>query len=262
MAFFPLPNTSIASGFCIVHNFPPNNWEPIKNCKKTIWAIYSDGEKWKTRELDTIEIGESKKYFYNDICNCFEKENQPLILLQFRNSSLPKILDTLPPHEYIYNKVPEWRATVGFYLDNSETSYQGEVNPFPCKASLLTFHPFIQYRNINNYFLFINIENSPIIREEKIEIYESKTKKLIDKVNIYNNSCNLIEIDDYNFKQDELPVFICRKMAGIPFGLGICKDKKMLSLEHTHPPASFVVQGERFKVQSEIKYNWFNILKT
>ena len=44
------------------------------------------------------------------------KRKSPLILLQFRNSS-PKTLDTLPPHEYIYNKVPEWRATVGFYLD-------------------------------------------------------------------------------------------------------------------------------------------------
>ena len=26
-----------------------------------------------------------------------------------------------------------------------QTSYQGEINPFPQKASLLTFHPFIQY---------------------------------------------------------------------------------------------------------------------
>ncbi len=252
----------MASGFCIVHNFPPNNWEPVKISKKTIWAIYSDGEKWITKELDTIEIGESKKYFYNDICNAFDKENHPLILLQFRNSSLPKNLDTLPTHEYAYNKVPEWRATVGFTLNSCETSYQGEVNPFPSKASLLTFHPFIQYKNIKNYFLFINIENSPVFREEKIEIYESTTKKFIDKVNVYSNRCNLIEIDDYNFKADELPVFICRKMAGIPFGLGICKDKKMLSLEHTHPPASFVVHGERFKVQSEIKYNWFNTLKS
>ena len=51
MAFFPLPNTSIASGFCIVHNFPPNNWEPIKNCKKAIWAIYSDGEKVENKRV-------------------------------------------------------------------------------------------------------------------------------------------------------------------------------------------------------------------
>ena len=34
----------------------------------------------------------------------------------------------------------------------------------------------------------------------------------------------------------------------------------MLSLEHTHPPASFAVHGERFKVQAEIKKQWFNAL--
>ena len=50
-------------------------------------------------------------------------------------------------------------------------------------------------------------------------------------------------------------------MAGIPFGLGICKQNSMLSLEHTHPPASFVVHGQRFKVQGNIKSKWFNILK-
>ncbi len=262
MAFFPLLNTSIASGFSIVHNFPPNNWEPIKNCKKTIWAIYSDGEKWKTRELDPIEIGESKKYFYNDICNCFDKENQPLILLQFRNSPLPKILDTLPPHEYIYNKVPEWRATVGFSLDSSETSYQGEINPFPPKASLLTFHPFIQYHEVNNFLLFLNVEKSPIFREEEIEIYEGNTKSFVGKIKIKNNSANLIPLDLYNFSADQLPVFVCRSMAGIPFGLAVSHNKQMLSLEHTHPPASFAVHGSRFKVQGEIKKQWFTILNT
>jgi hypothetical protein len=50
-------------------------------------------------------------------------------------------------------------------------------------------------------------------------------------------------------------------MAGIPFGFGISKEKKMLSLEHTHPPASFVVHGKRFLVQKEIKQKWFDLLK-
>ena len=50
-------------------------------------------------------------------------------------------------------------------------------------------------------------------------------------------------------------------MAGIPFGFAISKDKKMLSLEHTHPPASFVVHGQRFLVQKEIKRKWFSVLK-
>tara|TARA_Y100000768_G_C23984651_1_gene688000 strand:- start:3000 stop:3788 length:789 start_codon:yes stop_codon:yes gene_type:complete len=262
MAFFPLPNSSKADGFCTVHNFTPNNWEPVKNSRKTVWAIYSNGDKWITKELDKIEVGESKKYFYDEIYRGVKKQRHPLILLQFRNSALPKTLNNLPYHQYKYNKVPEWRATVGFKINKNETSYQGEINPFPTKASLLTFHPFIQYKRITNYFLFVNIENTPEFRKETLEIYEAKTKKIIDKVNIYSNNCNLIEIDRYNFQEDELPIFVCRKMAGIPFGLGISDDKKMLSLEHTHPPASFVVHGDRFKVQSEIKLKWFNILKS
>ncbi len=51
-------------------------------------------------------------------------------------------------------------------------------------------------------------------------------------------------------------------MAGIPFGLAVSHNKQMLSLEHTHPPASFAVHGSRFKVQGEIKKQWFTILNT
>ena len=50
-------------------------------------------------------------------------------------------------------------------------------------------------------------------------------------------------------------------MAGIPFGFGLNRTAPMLSLEHTHPPASFVVHGNRFETQKIIKTNWFNILK-
>ena len=44
-------------------------------------------------------------------------------------------------------------------------------------------------------------------------------------------------------------------MAGIPFGFGISKKNNMLSMEHTHPPASFVIHGERFSIQKKIKEN-------
>ena len=50
-------------------------------------------------------------------------------------------------------------------------------------------------------------------------------------------------------------------MAGIPFGFGISNTNDMLSLEHTHPPASFVLHGERIKVQGELKKRWFDVLK-
>lgn len=261
MAFFPLANTSKVNGYCTLHNYQPNNWEPIVNCQKTVWAIYCNGNKWVTKYLNNISIGESQTYKYSDVYQ-EEQENAPsLILLQFRKTPLAKYLDALPDHEFSYNKTPEWRATVGFSLNQARTSYQGEINPFPPRASLLTFHPFIQYYQVNNYFLFFNVEKLPFFREQEIEIFEANTKKFVDKVKIKNNSANLIPLDKYNFSPDQLPVFVCRSMAGIPFGLGICKNNEMLSLEHTHPPASFAVHGERFKVQSEIKRQWLNALK-
>jgi hypothetical protein len=35
----------------------------------------------------------------------------------------------------------------------------------------------------------------------------------------------------------------------------------MLSLEHTLPPGSFSLFGDRRKVQSELKTNWFQTLR-
>lgn len=261
MAFFPLPNINEVNGFCEVHNYPPNDWENASAGPKYLWGIYSNGKKWITKEICSLNVGESRRveYKYFNLKNY--KSNSPLVVLQMREKSLEKYIDELPKHEFFYTKSPEWRATVGFKFRNSETSYQGEINAFPQKASLLTFHPFIQYNNIENYFVFMNLESTPMFRSSKIEIYNSNDKKLIDIVDVKSNSTNIIPLDKYNIKQDQLPVFICRNMAGIPFGFGLNRSAPMLSLEHTHPPASFVVHGNRFETQKIIKTNWFNILK-
>ena len=260
MAFFPLASVKNTKGYCTIHNFSPNQWELKKESKKTLWAIYAEANYWKTKELDTFEIGASKTYYYEDFNLPTHQNQSPLILLQFRNTPLEKKLKLLPDHEFLYSKVPEWRSSVGFQINNAQTSYQGEINPFPPKASLLTFHPFIQFNKVNNYLVVFNAEKSPVIRNSILEIYNSLTKELVDKVQVKNNHSNLIPLDQYEFSPQELPVFVCRTMAGIPFGLGICQSNSMLSLEHTHPPASFVVHGKRFKVQSEIKRKWFSIL--
>jgi len=261
MPFFPLCNVNKTEGYCTIHNFPPNNWEEVSLGHKYLWAIYSDGSKWITKLICKIGQRESKKVFYSD----FELESDgnisPLIILQLRKTPLNPFLRELPKHEFQYSSTPEWRATVGFKYLTAETSYQGEINPFPNKASLLTFHPFIQYSNIENYFVFVNLESSPVYRETKIEIYNSNKREYIDEVTVRNNSINLIPLNKYNIKQEELPIFLCRNMAGIPFGLGINDTGPMLSLEHTHPPASLVVHGPRWRFQKDIKERWFSILK-
>ena len=259
MPFFPLTKVNSVEGFCTIHNFPPNDWQKSNNKEKFIWAIYPENNKWKTKKISKINHGESLTINYRDLNICIEKKN-PLILLQLRETTLPKTLNILPKHEFTYTDSPVWRATIGFNLGNTQTSYQGEINPFPQKASLLTFHPFIQYEKTKNYFIFMNLESSPLNRKAFIEIYRSQSKEFVDKIEIENNCTNEIPLDIYDFNSKELPVFICRDMAGIPFGFGINISDKMISLEHTHPPASFALHGDRFLVQKRIKSEWLETL--
>ena len=37
MAFFPLANTTKANGYCTLHNYSPNNWEPITKSEKKVY---------------------------------------------------------------------------------------------------------------------------------------------------------------------------------------------------------------------------------
>ena len=50
-------------------------------------------------------------------------------------------------------------------------------------------------------------------------------------------------------------------MAGIPFGFGKSRTTGMLSLEHTHPPGSLTLHGNRMKAQRDIKLGWVNHLE-
>ena len=98
MSFFPIFRTHKFEGFCTVHNFRPNNWEKIKNLEKTVWAIFSNGEVWITKELDKLRIGESKTYHYSEIISSDNLNKFPIILLQLRKNPLKEYLDTLPEH--------------------------------------------------------------------------------------------------------------------------------------------------------------------
>ena len=99
--------------------------------------------------------------------------------------------------------------------------------------------------NLDTYLEFLQLENYYYYGKQIIKVWPG----------------SVVNLDKYNFNSTDLPLFTCRNMAGIPFGFAISKDEKMLSLEHTHPPASFVVHGQRFMVQKEIKRKWFSVLK-
>lgn len=256
--FFPLICHEKLNGFLNLVYLPSNNWENNLRSKINLYAIFSDGLVWHTIELPQLEYGESIRYSQDDFSEY--SIDSKLIIFYPTLNKLPKTLNKLPSEKFWHSTIPAWRNSTGFTNKFAQVSYQAEMEPFPPKASLLTFHPFIQYSNMQNNLIVINLTNEPAILSHELKVYNSLTSEYLDFVTVKSNSATEIPLDQYNFDPSDLPVFVCNTMAAIPFGLGISKDGLTLSLEHTHPPASLVIFGDRRNAQSKIKQKWFKKL--
>jgi len=242
-------------GFLELSYMPANNWENRVTSELNIYLLWSDGNSWNVKLFSKIKFGQVVRITTSDVDRkCIESG---VCLFYPTKEELAGPLNSLPTKEVWSSRIPEWRCTTGFHNQISQTSYQGEIFPLPAKASLLTFHPFIQYGSVDNYLLVLNISKDPTIKESTINLYNSANLELRGDAKVKTNSAICIPLNDFKFTPNELPLFISPNMAGIPFGLGVSHDGQMLSMEHTHPPASFVLFGDRNSMQSRIKKTWF-----
>jgi hypothetical protein len=197
-----------------------------------------------------------KAYTRADVCAHVPDNVLPLLSLSLepfpdRSESLPKAVQG--------TNMPNWRATLGLVSPRASTCYQGELDPFPTPGSLLTFAPFMQYGlGIENYLLLLNLETSAQKRVSTIEIYNSAAPgRLCGNFEASNNAVSAVSLDAVDIGPDDLPVIICKGMSGIPLYFSKTSDGAHLSLEHTHPPASYVIHGKRWAAQKMLKNDWF-----
>lgn len=252
--FFPLFKALDLKGFLELTYCPANNWENRESRPMKVYALWSEGNYWRSEIQCLLNYDEVIRVNSDDLNP--KMLNYGLCLLYPTVDELAPKLEVLPKDPYWFSNVPEWRCTSGLFNETAQTSYQAEIYPLPSKASMLTFHPFIQFNNIDNYLLVLNITNEPAITSHEIELFNSTDLKKRGTATVKTNSASIIPLDEYGFTASDLPLFLSRKMAGIPFGLGVAKDGSMLSLEHTHPPASLVLFGNRNEVQGKIKKKW------
>jgi hypothetical protein len=242
-------------GFLELSYMPANKWENRVTRELNIYLMWTDGISWNVKLFSKIKFGQVVRITTSEIDHKYIESG--VCLFYPTTEELVGPLNTLPTKEVWSSRIPEWRCTTGFYNANSQTSYQGEIFPLPPKASLLTFHPFIQYGSVDNYLVVLNISRDPTIKESTIEFFNSVDLEQRGNAKVRTNSATCIPLNDFGFTPNELPLFISPTMAGIPFGLGVSRDGQMLSMEHTHPPASFVLFGNRNSIQSRIKKTWF-----
>ena len=256
--FFPLMKTPNLNGFCDLVYESPNNWENRIHKPISLYLLWSNRNRWLSKKISEMNYGDEIRLVTNDIDEkCLATG---LALIYPSLEPIEPELSTLPSQKVWYSEIPAWRNTSGFYNEFTQVSYQSDIEPLPSKASLLTFHPFIQFGDVINNLLVLNVTNDPKIQSGKISMFNSFDKSFVADTLISTNSLTTIPLDVYSFKPTDLPVFYSPEIAGIPFGLGIAKSGKMLSLEHTHPPASLVLHGNRRAIQGKIKKSWIEKL--
>lgn len=257
MSYYPILNAPGCFGWTTLCNYSPNNWEFRGATEKFVNVTWVEGGAWRTENLGTLAPEKMRSLSISEIADLVPSSSLPLLSLT--RKMLPTRSDALPHTDTERTNVPAWRATLGLSTHSASTSYQGELDPFPVPGSLLTFSPFIQFGlGIQNYLIFLNLEANAVARTARVEIYDSANPHQIKGVfEVRNNAATAISLDDLGFGPDDLPMIICKGMSGIPLYFSQTLNGEFLSLEHTHPPASYVIHGKRWEAQKILKKIWF-----
>ncbi len=259
MSYYPMLQAPDCEGWITLCNFAPNNWEHVRSVRRYVNVSWSDGKDWHHKTLSEIEPNGLQRFCSAELFSVIPENVTAFLSLsevRFQTKS-----SVLPPGGNTQTNYPFWRATLGLVSKTgTETAYQGEIDPFPVPGSLLTFGHFLQTNHhIHNYLLFVNLEKSPIGREGEIEIRRADAPdELLGRVRVTNNAITCISLDGVGLADDDLPLIVCRQLSGIPLYFSSTKDGQFMSLEHTHPPASAVVHGQRWLAHKQLKQLWFD----
>lgn len=256
MSYYPVLKAPGARGWTALCNFPPNNWEVRHRGDQWVNITWASEGLWLTENLGTLAEGGVRTVTEQELAGRVPAD--ALALLSLTRTPLPAHSDTLPKLDTPLTSIPAWRATLGLATEAAQTSYQGELDPFPPQGTLLTFGPFLQFgASLENYLILLNVENLPVSRTSDLEIFDAAGLSLRGKFKVRTNAANVIPLDGLGLEPEDLPLFICRGMAAIPLYFSRTSDGSCLSLEHTHPPASLVVHGKRWEAQKLLKNRWF-----
>ena len=256
MSFYPVLTAPGCTGRTTLYNFPPNNWEDVRNERRLVNLTWAQDSAWRSVTLGELAFGAMQAYTLADVST--HVPDNALPLLSLASTPFPEYSESLPTGMHGTN-MPNWRATLGLASPLASTCYQGELDPFPAPGSMLTFAPFIQFGDgIENYMFLLNLEKHPQTRASMVEIYDSaKPVRCLGRFEVRNNAVSVLSLDGLDLGPEDLPVVICKGMSGIPLFFSKTCDGAYLSLEHTHPPASYVIHGKRWDAQRILKSNWF-----
>lgn len=252
--FFP-----IISGFdssITLVNFPSLETQKKLEKPQLIYATWSDGKKWHYRNIGKIASNQALEIKHSDL----PKDIPSSPFLFFHPNILHDSSDELFLSDHMY-VMPTWRGNIKVLSEYTSTSYQGDYQHEMVanirKGSLVSISPMIQtHPNISNHFILVNINKSPVKNRHDLYFFDARNKRIIHKTEVFNNTCNIVDLSKVEIPEETLILAISKTIAGIPIYFSHTQDRKHLSFEHTHPPASLVVFGDPLYFQTKLKTYW------
>ena len=107
-----------------------------------------------------------------------------------------------------------------------------------------------------NKIFFINLYYKPVVNKFRYYLVNYKLKKVIYSDEICTNAINEININKDHIKNDIF--FVTKNYIGIP--IFFSDQMGHLSLEHTHPPHEYIFGQNKYKIISDYKSKFNEII--
>ena len=252
--FFGIKNSFLNSKLTIprFQNSNPTKKEYI------LFQLEIINQSWKISNLSNIDlnsdfykIGSSLIGNGNIFCLATKAE-----ILELEKNNYSKLVN----FNNFTDTNPDYRANLQVSIEGGGfSSYQSDY-PFSMvtkKGSILSALSSLCNKNADqNIIFFKNIYELPIQEEFCVFFVNIKTMKVLKKEVVSTNFLNEIIVEK-EFIKPEVFLFT-DKYIGIPIFCSI--KNKHISLEHTHPPHTYIMSEDKFRIVSELKKEFSEII--
>jgi len=252
--FFGIKNSFLNSKLTIPRF---QNSNPTKK-EYMLFQLEIINQSWKISNLNNIDLNSD---FYtidssligNGNIFCLATKTE---ILELEKNNYSKLLN----FNNFTDTIPDYRANLQVSIEGGGfSSYQSEY-PFSMvtkKGSILSSLSSLCNKNADqNIIFFKNIYELPIQEEFCVFFVNIKTMKVLKKEVVSTNFLNEIIVEK-EFINPEVFLFT-DKYIGIPIFCSI--KNKHISLEHTHPPHTYIMSEDKFKIVSELKKEFSEII--
>ena len=223
-----------------------------------LYRIYISNNKWKISLI-------SKEYEF------YENENFAYIS-NIDNYSIFSLLTIEEAQKFDENELlnignftkanPAFRANLKILFNGGGySSYQHEY-PFEMtkiKGGIVSnIFSIFDLEAEKNYLLLRNIYFKPINHFFSIFLIDKKSDRILKEFIVETNKSNIIEIDK-QYISPEVSL-VSNEFLGIPIYLNQYEDG-MISIEHTHPPHSYILGQKKYEVVKNYKKKFLKIVQ-